>query len=129
MGTTTTQSVQAIINIFTKSILIDLPINTATLFFKVAVNILKNNWLLIGLILLGIFVFLIIKALLGHWGSLGSFLYNFFYFSIIFIIGLIWGPEVFVSNWFGFFTAVILYPICYLVVGWILEKSGLKRKW
>jgi len=87
---------------------------------------LAEHWLVIGLILFGVFVLVTIKAMFGRWGALGSFLYNFFYFGTLFVIGLIWGPEVFVSNWFGFFTALILYPVCYLLVRLVLDKTNLR---
>ena len=88
---------------------------------------LGEHWIAIGSIVFVIFMVVTVKARFGRWGELGSFLYNFLYFGILFVIGLIWSPEVFISNWFGFFTAIILYPICYLVVGWILNKINIMR--
>ena len=88
---------------------------------------LGEHWIAIGSIVFVIFMVVTVKAMFGRWGELGSFLYNFLYFGILFVIGLIWSPEVFISNWFGFFTAIILYPICYLVVGWILNKINIMR--
>lgn len=86
------------------------------------------HWLLFigGLFLL--FVIATFKAMMGRWGSLGSLLYNFFYFGTLYIIGLIWGPEVFVNDLFNAACAIILYPVCYLLVGWILDKTGLRRR-
>jgi len=99
------------------------------LWYEVLMPILKEHWLSIGILLFIIFFLVTIKAMLGRWWSLGSFLYNFLYLGILFIIGLIWGPEVFVSDWINFFTTLILYPVCYWIVGWILDKTGLKRSW
>ena len=72
-------------------------------------------------------IFTFLKAMIGRWGSFGSLLYNIFYFGTLFIIGLIWGPEVFANDIFNAACAVILYPICYLVVGMILDKMGVRR--
>ncbi len=89
---------------------------------------LKEHWLLFIGILFVCFVAVTLKAMMGRWGSLGSFLYNFFYFGALFIIGLIWGPEIFVDDFFNAACAVILYPICYLLVGYILDKTRIKRR-
>ena len=94
--------------------------------WDVVTSQLIEHWLLVGGIFVGFLVLFTLMALFGNWASLGSFLYNSIYAIVILIIGSIWGPEIFVSNWFGFFTALILYPICYLLVGWILSKTGLK---
>lgn len=113
---------------------VNLLINSIEQGIKDAVNILwsellaylSNHWIAVGLVLFLIFIVVTVKAMLGKWGALGSFLYNLIYFSVLFVIGLICGPEVFVTNWFGFFTAIILYPITYLLVGWILNKTHLR---
>jgi lipopolysaccharide export LptBFGC system permease protein LptF len=89
-------------------------------------SFLVEYWLPFVVVLFVIFVALTIKAMFGRWGSLGSFLYNFFYFGILFVIGLIWGPNFFLGDFFHAFCAAILYPICYRLVGYVLEKMGLK---
>ena len=76
------------------------------------------------LVLFVILVFAFLKAMMGRWGTLGSILYNIFYFGILFIIGLIWGPEVFASDLLNAMSAVILYPLCYMAVGMILDRTG-----
>lgn len=98
----------------------------AHMLWDILILFLKAHWFAVMIALLIVFVVVTFKAMLGRWGSLGSFLYNFFYFGILFIIGLIWGPEVFVNDIFNAACAVILYPICYLLVGVILEKTGLR---
>jgi hypothetical protein len=72
-------------------------------------------------------IFTFLKAMMGRWGSLGSLLYNIFYFGILFIIGLIWGPEVFANDVFNAACAVILYPLCYIAVGMILDRMDVRR--
>jgi hypothetical protein len=98
------------------------------LWYQVLIPILKEHWLVIGFVILAVLFVVTIRAMTGRWGALGSFLYNLLYFSILFIIGFVWGPEVFVEDWINFFTALILYPVCYWIVGWILDKTGLKRR-
>jgi hypothetical protein len=89
-------------------------------------SVLVEHWVLIGGIFVGLLVLFTLMALFGHWSSLGSFLYHSIYAIVILIIGSVWDPDVFVSSWFGFFAAVILYPMCYILVGWILKKTGLR---
>jgi hypothetical protein len=80
---------------------------------------------IVGLVLILVVAFL--RALTGRWGMLGSVLYNYLYFGTLFIIGLIWGPEVFANDYFKL-VLVILYIICFLLVGWILHKTGLRKR-
>lgn len=91
-------------------------------------NFLSTHWLAVLLVLFVVFVAVTLKAMMGRWGSLGSFLYNFIYFGVLLIVGLIWGPEVFVGDYFKVACAVVLYPICYWVVGLILDKMGVRRR-
>lgn len=98
----------------------------AYMLWSILTSFLKEYWLAMMVCLLIVFVVVTFKAMMGRWGSLGSFLYNLFYFGTLFIIGLIWGPEVFVNDFFNVACAVILYPICYFVVRIILEKTGLR---
>jgi len=62
----------------------------------------------------------------GRWGWLGSVLYNYLYFGTLFVIGLIWGPEIFANDYFEI-ALVILYIVCFSLVGVILTKTGLRR--
>jgi len=63
-----------------------------------------------------------LKAMIGRWGALGSILYNTFYFGTLFILGLIFGPQIFIDDVFKMACTIILYPTCYLLVGLILDK-------
>lgn len=74
-----------------------------------------------------LFFIVSIKAMMGRWGALGSFLYNLFYFGTLFVIGLAWGPDVFADDVFNLACAVILYPICYIAVGTILDNTGIRK--
>ena len=87
---------------------------------------LTAHWLVIIIILFAVFVALTLKAMMGRWGSLGSFIYNFLYFGTLLIIGLIWGPNVFLGDFFKAACTAILYPVCYLITGYILERTGLR---
>ncbi|MDD2753002.1 MAG: hypothetical protein PHT44_00050 [Candidatus Portnoybacteria bacterium] len=99
----------------------------ARILWDVLMVILSEHWLAVMIIVFVIFVFVTLKAMMGRWGSFGSFVYNFLYFGILFVIGLVRGPEVFVSDFFQVAVAVILYPVCYLATGFILDKTGLRR--
>lgn len=89
-------------------------------------SFLIKHWMVVVTILIVTLIVAIIRAIIGRWGMLGSVLYNYLYFGILFAVGLIWGSDVFVSNWFSVVCTVILYPVCYFVVRLILEKTGLK---
>jgi len=99
----------------------------ARILWSALLSFLTAHWFAVLVAIFVIFVVALLKAMLGRWGSLGSFLYNLFYFGILFVIGLIWGSEVFVNNLFNAAVAIILYPICYFITGLILEKTGLRR--
>lgn len=85
-------------------------------------------WISITIVLALIFIIALGKALTGSWGMLGGVLYNYLYFGILFCVGLIKGPEVFVSEYFEVACAIILYPTCYLLVGKILDSFNLRDK-
>lgn len=87
------------------------------------------NWIWIILILFLVFTLVSLKAFMGRWSSLGSFLYNISYFGMLLVIGLIWGPEVFAGDLFKVACTVILYPICYWLSGYIMEKMGVRHRY
>lgn len=87
---------------------------------------LVQNWAWIILMLFIVFTYVSIKAFMGRWGSLGSFLYNLLYFGILFIVGLIWGPEVFAGDFFSLVCTAVLYPACYWASGFIMEKMNVR---
>ena len=90
---------------------------------------LLHNWLTVIIVL---FVFLLfsiaVAAISGRWGMLGSVLYHYLYYGFLFLIGLIWGPEVFANDYFDI-VLTILYLVCYSIVGVILVQMGYKRRW
>ncbi len=100
----------------------------AHILWSALMSFLKDHWLAVMGGLFVVFVIVTFKAMLGRWGSLGSFLYNFFYFGILLVVGLIWGPEVFLGDFFKAACTIILYPVCYFIVGLILDKMGVKRR-
>ncbi len=96
--------------------------------WDIFMSTIKEHWLLILSILFGILIISIIIALMGRWGFFGSLMYNYLYFGVLFILGLIKGPEVFLNEYFEFFCILLLYPVCYKIVGIILDKTGLKNQ-
>lgn len=95
--------------------------------WNILMSFLIEHWVAVIIILFIVLVYAVIRALLGHWWVFGSVLYNYFYFGILFLIGLIWGPEVFANDYFKIFLT-ILYITCFTVVGVILNKTGLRKK-
>ena len=98
----------------------------AQMLWDILMQVLSQHWFAVLSALLITFIILTLKAMMGRWGSLGSFLYNFFYFGTLFIIGLIWGPEVFVNDLFNAACAVLLYPACYIMTGMVLDKMRVR---
>ncbi|MFZ2187783.1 MAG: hypothetical protein WAV46_04130 [Candidatus Moraniibacteriota bacterium] len=89
---------------------------------------LAEHWMAVIISLLVIFAIAVARALAGHWGMLGSFLYNFLFLGTLFIIGLIWEPEVFANDYIKVGLA-FLYIICFLMVGRILDWSGVRSRY
>lgn len=96
----------------------------AHMLWSALLSFLAAHWLAVMFGLFIVFIVVTLKAMMGRWGSLGSFLYNFFYFGILFVVGLIWGPEVFLGNFFGAACAIILYPVCYWLSGVVMDRMG-----
>ncbi len=97
------------------------------IFWDILKSFLVDHWLAVMIVFFIILVIAMLKAVMGRWGMLGSVLYNSLYFGTLFIIGLIWGPEIFVGDFFNVACAIILYPVCYFTVGLILDKVGVRR--
>lgn len=99
------------------------------MYWYILISFLSQYWLLVTTILVMLFVVALVNALAGRWGMLGSVLYNYLYFGILFIVGLIWGSDIFVSNFFSVVCTILLYPVCYILTGIILTKTGLRRRY
>lgn len=86
---------------------------------------LLEHWIMVIIVLLVILIYAIARAIMGHWWILGSVLYNYLYAGALLLVGSIWGPEVFAGTYIeiGLF---LLYIICYLLVGKILNRIGLR---
>lgn len=68
----------------------------------------------------------ILKALLGNWRLLGSVLYRYLYWGSGLLIALIWGPEIYASDYIDIILYVV-YLVCFTIVGIILKKTGLRK--
>jgi hypothetical protein len=102
--------------------------NAYHMFWDFFMSILIDHWLTVIIVLVLALIIAWVVALSGRWGMFGTVLYHYLYFGILFLLGLIKGPEVFVSEYFEILCLVILYPICYFVTGSILDKTGVKRR-
>lgn len=92
-------------------------------------SLLADHWLAVTIILTVILTMAVIRAFSGHWGMLGRVLYNYLYFGTLLVVGLIKGPEVFVSEYFEIFCLLLLYPVCYFLVGFILNWLGVRKRY
>jgi len=97
------------------------------MYWDILMSFLLKNWGAVIIVLFVIFVIALVKAIKGRWGMLGKVLYNYIYFGTLFIIGLIWGPTIFVSNFITILCTIILYPMCYFLTGAILDKIGVRN--
>jgi hypothetical protein len=88
---------------------------------------LVEHWGFVIIALISIFLLAVLNYFAtGRWAMLGSVLYNYFYFGILFIITLIFGPDVFASDWFKI-VLFIIYVVCFVAVGKLLKKVGIRR--
>lgn len=95
--------------------------------WDIGMGYLAQHWVAVLVGLFVIFVIAFIRAFLtGRWAMLGSVVYNYLYFGALFLIGTIWGPEVFANDYFKI-VLVILYVICFILTGQFLSKIGVRR--
>lgn len=88
---------------------------------------LSQHWSQVILYLIGLLILSFVIALLGRWGMFGSVLYHYLHLGVLFLIGLIWGPEIFVNIFFNLINLVI-YLYCFKLVGKIIDSLGLRRR-
>ncbi len=90
------------------------------------ITLLSAHWLAVTIVLVIILVYSVIRALMGDWWVLGKVLHKYLFWGSGFLIALIWGPEVFAGTYVDI-GLYILSIVCFVVVGIILNKSGLRR--
>ncbi len=97
-------------------------INAFKILWGILITFLKAHWVGVGEILLSLLgVALLVFILTGRWAMLGSVLNRYFFFGILFIIGLIFGPEVFASDYFEIIWAVVGI-VAFVIVRKIFKK-------
>lgn len=90
--------------------------------WNILISQIKEHWGFFLIILFIVLLFAFIRYLItGRWAMLGSVIYNYLYFGILFIIGLIFGPEVFANDYFKIVLA-ILYLFCFAMVGKLFRR-------
>ncbi|MHB1330927.1 MAG: hypothetical protein ACYCY6_03095 [Minisyncoccota bacterium] len=97
------------------------------IFWDIGVIYFVEHWgaILVGLVL--IFIIALVQTIItGRWAMLGSITYNYLYFGTLFIIGLIFDPELFANDYFKIVLA-ILYVACFIITGHFLRKIGVRR--
>ena len=83
------------------------------------------GWVIVALVtilLIAILEYLVTR----RWAMLGSVLYNYLYFGVLFIVALIFGSDVFASDWFKI-VLFIVYVVCFIAVGKFLRTIGVRR--
>ncbi len=86
------------------------------------ITLIKEHW---GFFLVVLFLILLVAfiryMITGRWAILGSIIYNYLYFGILFIIGLIFGPDIFASDYIKILLTIV-YIVCYTFVGKIFRR-------
>ncbi|MEN9881169.1 MAG: hypothetical protein RLZZ308_352 [Candidatus Parcubacteria bacterium] len=97
-------------------------INAAKILWGILITFLKAHWVGVGEILLSFLgVAFLVFLLTGRWAMLGSVLNRYFFFGILFLIGLIFGPEIFANDYFEIIWAVVGL-IAFVIVRKIFKK-------
>ena len=90
-------------------------------------QLLIEHWIAVTVILVLLLVTAIGRYLItGRWAMLGSLIYNYLYFGALLIIALIFGSDVFASDYFKI-VLVVLYIACFTLVGIFLRKTGIRQ--
>ena len=98
------------------------------IYWDIFISFLAKYWAIVLIALVVILVVAVMRyAITGRWRMLGSVLYHDLYFGILFIVGSIFGSDIFVSSWFSMACTLILYPFCYWTVRVFLVKTGIKK--
>jgi len=85
------------------------------------------GWIILGLVsilLIAILEYLVTR----RWAFLGSVLYHYLYLTFLLVLTLIFGPEVFASEWIKLVLFVV-YVVCFALVGMLLTKAGIRRNY
>jgi hypothetical protein len=90
--------------------------------FNAIQSFVIENWYYILIVFL---ILLVISLITHNKRMLGSLLYSFLYYSILYLIVLIFGSEIFASDWIKI-VLFILYLICFTFVGKILRLLSLR---
>ncbi len=98
--------------------------------YRMAWNFIKEysieHWKFLALALVGILLFsFLIYLTTGRWAMLGSVLYHYLYIVFLLIMTVAFGPEIF-ANTFIDIILVVVYVACFILVGSILKRTGIK---
>ena len=95
--------------------------------WDIGITYLAQHWVAVLAGLFIIFIIALVRAFVtGRWALLGSVVYNYLYVGALFLIGIIFGPEVFANDYFKIVLAV-LYVICFILTGKFLSEIGVRR--
>lgn len=105
----------------------DATIKAYLMMWNILLTYLAQHWVSVLVVLFVVFAIALIRAAVtGRWAMLGSVVYNYLYFGALFLIGTIWGPEVFANDYFKIVLA-LLYVVCFILTGQFLGKIGVRR--
>ncbi|MFA6094839.1 MAG: hypothetical protein WC757_03065 [Candidatus Paceibacterota bacterium] len=105
----------------------DATVRTYHMAWGILITFLTQNLMWVISILVCVLVFSFVDYLItGLWKNLGSVLYTYTYYGILFIIGLIFGPEVFAKDWIDLILFII-YVISFIWVRTVLNRTGIRK--
>jgi len=68
--------------------------------WDIFMTFLAQNWPWVIVLLVMILTFAFLEYLItGEWADLGTVLYSYTYYGLLFLIGLVFGPEIFANDW------------------------------
>ncbi len=98
------------------------------IFWDLFVEILIKNWLFVLFFTVLILVIAIVKLItMGRWGMLTSILYRIFYFGILFVVILVFGAEIIVTDSFQALAGII-GVIIFEIIGFFIRKLKFIKK-
>lgn len=116
--------------------LVDMMMQASAEGTKIAVEMIWNaliyflihDWVLVLALITFFLAIAIFEFLLtGRWAMLGSVLYNYIYYGFLFLLGSIFGPDIFANDWIDLILFIV-YAISFTLVGVILNKTGVRRR-
>ncbi len=95
------------------------------IFWDSFIELLIEHWLTVFLLLILVLIIAVMNLVItGRWGMLVSILYRIFYFGILFVVILVFGAEIIVTDSFQILAGIIGI-IIFETIGFFIRKLRL----